>query len=171
MFRPLQSPYPTTTPIANFHDGITSEPLEILRWNFVWFFIMRIYLKNMKKLGNPNYPNHPTPLPNTCNRLTFTIFVRFSWNFVWKFFFQGNTCIEQIMWLGTFFRISPLRMVTLASGYPWAVTLASGYPFRRGPLYCPDFLFLSGYVEAIKCRKVKRLGYGRKNWVTAVKVQ
>ena len=70
------------------------------------------------------------------------------------------------MWLGTFFRISPLRMVTLEG-----LTFVSGYSFRRGPLYCPDFLFLSGYVEAIKCRKVKRLGYGRKNWVTAVKVQ
>ena len=143
-------------------------------------FCMILYHENLfkkyEKIGQPQLPQPPYPLPNTCNRVTCTIFVRFSWNFVWKFFFQGNTCIEQIMWLGTFFRISPLRMVTLVSGYSWAVTLASGYPFRRGPLYCPDFLFLSGYVEAIKCRKVKRLGYCRFNndrwgWLMEGKVE
>ena len=60
MFRPLTTlpTYLTTTPIAKFHDGITSKRLEILTWNFVWHCIMTICLGN-----GPMH--HPTNLPKT----------------------------------------------------------------------------------------------------------
>ena len=47
-------------------------------------------------------PYHPTPLPNTCNWLSSTIFIQFSWNLVWKSILEGYTQNDLMVWLGPF---------------------------------------------------------------------
>ena len=78
---------------GKFHDRITFKRLKILSLNFVWCLILMICLGNepMEKMGPPQPPQPPYPPPNWCNGLTSTIFVRFWWNWVWKFFLEGNT--------------------------------------------------------------------------------
>ena len=112
--------------------------------------------KNFDHPDYPDHPNNPTSLRNSGDGITFTIFVWFPWNFVWRSLMEGYhlrdcwPCLNhpthpaQPTQMTNFGNFGPILMNSILLSNTWSGhnknTVST--KFCRRLLYCPDFFVI-----------------------------